>query len=264
MFGEVIRTERLTPSMVRVVLGGSGLDGFEPTPFTDQYVNASFVPAGAPLAVPFDNDLARSLPDEHRPRPRRFTVRRWDTERRELTIDFAAHGDVGYAGAWAQRAVPGDRLQFRGPSGGYEPRPDADWHLLIGDESALPAIAASIEALPADARCTAVIVVDDATGEVSIDSACDAEIIWCHRATSSEPEHALLDAISSLEWPGGDVDVFLHGEAGEVREVRKFLVAERGLDPKAASISAYWRRDHTDEAWRAIKREWNAAQAQDA
>ena len=125
------------------------------------------MPAGAPLAVPFHNDLARSLPDEHRPRPRRFTVRHWDPDARELTIDFVAHGDVGYAGSWAQRAAPGDRLQFRGPGGGYSPRPDADWHLLIGDESALPAISASVESLPASARVVAMIVVGALRGVVT-------------------------------------------------------------------------------------------------
>ena len=74
-----------------------------------------------------------------------LTVRAWDDDQRELTIDFVVHGDRGYAGPWAQRAQPGDCLQFRGPSGAYAPDPDAAWHLMAGDESALPAIGASLE-----------------------------------------------------------------------------------------------------------------------
>ena len=148
-YGEVIDVERLTPHMVRVVLGGEGLAEFTPTDFTDQYVNALFVPPEAPYSVPFDVDAVRDGAPEHRPRGRRYSVRAWDAAERRLTLDFVVHGDVGYAGRWASQASPGDRLQILGPSGGYAPDPDADWHLMVGDESALPAIAASLERVPA-------------------------------------------------------------------------------------------------------------------
>ena len=143
MYGEVVSSEQLTPDLVRVVLGGPGLDGFEPLVDSDQYVNCFFVPDGAPYGVPFGDDVVRDLPREQRPFPRRITVRAWDAVRREMTIDIVAHGDVGHAGRWALGAAPGDRLQVRGPGGGYVPHPDADSYLYVGDESALPAIAAS-------------------------------------------------------------------------------------------------------------------------
>jgi len=160
MYGEVLTTEQLSPSVIRVVLGGGTLNEFEGTDATDAYINARFLPSDSPVSVPFDAGQLDHVAAEHRPRPRRFTIRRWDDDRKELSIDFVAHGDTGYAGSWAQRARPGDRLQFNGPGGSYRARPDVDWHLLVGDESALGAIGATLENLPAGSQATVFVVVD--------------------------------------------------------------------------------------------------------
>ncbi len=258
MYGEVQTVERLSPSMVRVVLGGGDLAGFEPTPYTDQYINAQFLPADAPYTAPFDRDTIDAADAAFRPRPRRFTVRRWDGERHLLTIDFVAHGDVGYAGSWAQRAVPGDRLQFRGPGGGYAPDPGAAWHLFVGDESAFPAIAASVEHLPPQARAVVLVVVDGPDHELPLEGPAGLDLAWLHRRTADAPEDLLVDAVAALDFAPGPVGVFVHGEAGEVRAVRRHLAVDRGLDVDGASISAYWRRDFTDEDWRATKAAWLA------
>lgn len=263
MYGVVQEVERLTPGMVRVVLGEGDLDGFRSTGYTDEYINISFLPDGAPYEIPFEPselDVAAEL----RPKPRRLTVRAWDEATQQLTIDVVAHGDVGHAGRWAQRAVVGDRLQFRGPGGGYAPDPEAAWHLYVGDESALPAIASSLERLPAGARAIALVVVDGVADEQVIDSPGDVDLVWLHRRDSPRPEELLVDAVAALAFPGGPVDVFVHGEAGEVRSVRRHLLVDRGLDLASASISPYWRRDHDDESWRAVKSQWLAEQAADA
>ncbi|MEM8748560.1 MAG: siderophore-interacting protein, partial [Actinomycetota bacterium] len=136
IYGTVEHTQRLTPTMMRVVFGGDGLADFAVTDRTDQYVNALFLPDDAGYTAPFDVEQARSAAPEQRPRGRRYTVRAWDEAARRLTIDFVVHGDVGYAGRWAQAARPGDTLQLLGPSGGYRPDPDAAWYLFAGDESA--------------------------------------------------------------------------------------------------------------------------------
>ena len=264
MYAEVRTVDRLSPTMIRVVLGGGELDHYEPSPATDAYVNARFVPHDSPVTVPFTDADLEGLAAEHRPKPRRFTVRRWDGASQELTIDFVAHGDEGYAGSWAQRAIPGDRLQFQGPGGSYRPADDVDWHLLVGDESALPAIGASLEALPAGRRAVAVIVVDDAACEIELPTEADADIVWVHRDGAVDIEQVLPDAVAGLEFPAGTFDVFVHGEAAETRAVRKHLIADRGIDPDRASISPYWRRTYTDEAWRQVKRTWMAEQADDA
>lgn len=262
IWAEVLRKDQVTPSLIRIALGGGELERFTPTSYTDQYINAYFPPAHAPIEVPFDRDEAMALPREDRPHPRRFTVRRWDAEAKELTVDFIVHGDEGYAGPWAKRAQPGDRLQFTGPGGGYAPDPEAAWHLMVGDESALPAIGASLEALRPTARCVVIAVVDGPEHELALDSPGSVEVRWLHRRGAADPETLLATEIEALEFPPGAVDVFVHGEAGEVRAVRRHLLADRGI-PDSASISPYWRRRYTDETWREIKREWLAAQAED-
>lgn len=258
MFGEVTATERLSPSMVRIVLGGPGLDDFHPTGFSDEYVNILVVPDDAPYGVPFDLEAVKELGAQARPHRRRFTVRHWDAAARRLTIDFVAHGEVGHAGRWAQRASVGDRLQLAGPSGGYRPEPTADWHLMAGDESALPAIAASLDVLAAGAVAHVFVVVDGPEHELELASPGDVRLRWLHRSTAADPDTLLLDAIAAHEFPPGTPQVFVHGEAGEVRAVRRHLLIDRGLDKEGTSISPYWRRDHTDEAWRAIKKQWQA------
>ncbi|MEM8902684.1 MAG: siderophore-interacting protein [Actinomycetota bacterium] len=263
VYGEVERTEWLTPGMVRVVLGGAGLDDFEPTAWTDQYVNALFVPDGAGYDVPFDPAEARNGPPEHRPVGRRYTVRAWDPEARHLTIDFVAHGDSGMAGPWAQRARPGDRLQVVGPSGGYRPDPDAPWYLMAGDESAIPAIAASLEQVPAGRDCFVFLVVDDERHELPLDTPGELRCTWLHRLGVDAPAELLVGAVAAATFPAGHPDVFVHGEAGEIRAVRRHLLADRGIERDQTSISPYWRRRHTDEAWREVKAEWLAEVAQD-
>lgn len=264
MYAEVQTVERLSPSMIRVVLAGGTLDRFETPSATDAYINAQFPPEGSPVTVPFERSDLDHLPSEHRPRPRRFTIRSWDPAERRLAIDFVAHGDAGYAGTWAQRARPGDRLQFSGPGGSYLPSPHVDWHLLAGDESALGAIGATLESLGPDQRALVFAVVDGPEHEIELPSDADVTIVWLHRERAADPETLLPDAVAAAQFPPGTFDVFVHGEAGEVRTLRRHLVAERGVDPSEASISPYWRRDHTDEAWRQTKRQWMADQANDA
>lgn len=261
-YGVVRRVEQLSPTMVRVVLGDGDLPRFEPTPYTDQYINGQFLPPDAPYSVPFDRDVATADP-AFRPRPRRYTIRRWDDEAKELTLDFVAHGDEGFAGPWAQRARPGDRLQFAGPGGGYAPAADAAWHLFVGDESATPAIAASLERLPDGARCIVRIVVDGPEHELELTTASEADIGWLHRSRADNPELLLPEAVAALDFPPGPVDLFVHGEAGEVRAVRKHLITDRNIDVEGASISPYWRRNHTDERWREVKAAWTAEMKQD-
>jgi NADPH-dependent ferric siderophore reductase len=257
MYGEVVSAERLGSHLVRVVLAGPGLDGFTPTGDSDEYVNCFFPPPGAPYAPPFEDDVVRGLPRELRPYARRITVRSWSSERRELTLDIAAHGDVGHAGRWALNAVPGDRLQMRGPAGGYRPHPEADSYLLVGDESALPAIAASAEAVPAGRPVVAVVEVEDAAGEVPLESPGVLDVLWVHRAGhGGDPDELLADAVRALPRPEGRVSAFVHGEAGATRAVRRVLLGQHVVDAEMLSCSPYWRRGLDDEQWRAVKADW--------
>ncbi|WP_040339545.1 siderophore-interacting protein [Candidatus Blastococcus massiliensis] len=257
--GEVVRTSRITPHMIRVVLGGEGLAGFPAGEFTDHYVKLLFRPPGASYDVPFDVEQVRAeLPAEQWSVTRTYTVRAWDPASGELTIDFVHHGDEGVAGPWAASARPGDRIQFMGPGGAYGPRPDADWHLLAGDEAALPAIAATLDRLPPDARALVFVEVagpEDEQGDLRLSPG--IELRWLHRGDGA-PGAALVEAVRDAELPEGTGHLFVHGEAHAVRELRRHLRELRGLAPAWTSISGYWRRGATEDGWQASKREWNA------
>ncbi|MEV0242370.1 siderophore-interacting protein [Streptomyces sp. NPDC050674] len=253
---QVVRTERLTPHMQRVVLGGEGLADFAADTCTDHYVKLLFPPTGVTYPEPFDLQRVRDeLPREQWPVTRTYTVRQWDAEHRELTLDFVLHGDEGLAGPWAMRVRPGETVRFMGPGGAYTPDPGADWHLLVGDESALPAIARALEALPRGARAYAFVEVSGPQEEQKIDS--DVEVVWLHRGARPRGE-ALVEAVRTLDFPEGRVHAFVHGEAHFVKQLRRLLRVERQVPREDLSISGYWRRGHDEDGWQASKREWNA------
>ncbi|MEV0119440.1 siderophore-interacting protein [Streptomyces sp. NPDC050844] len=253
---QVVRTERLTPHMQRVVLGGEGLAEFTAGDSTDHYVKLLFPAEGATYPEPFDIQRIRAeFPRDQWPVTRTYTVRRWDPQARELALDFVIHGDEGLAGPWAQRVQPGTTVRFLGPGGGYAPDAAADWHLLAGDESALPAIAAALEALPEGAKAYAFVEIGDADEEQKVESAADIE--WLHRGQRPVGE-ALVEAVRSLNFPDGDLQAFVHGEAGFVKELRRYLRVEREVPRERLSISGYWRLGHNEDGWQASKREWNA------
>jgi len=252
----VVRTERLTPHMQRVVLGGEGLAEFTAGTCTDHYVKLLFGPEGVSYPEPFDMQRVREeFPREQWPVTRTYTVRAWNPEHRELTLDFVVHGDEGLAGPWATRVQPGELVRFIGPGGAYAPDAAADWHLFAGDESALPAIATALESLPDGAVARAFIEVSGPEEEQKIDS--DVEVVWLHRGERPLGQ-ALVEAVRALEFPEGRVHAFVHGEAGFVKELRKLLRVERAIPREDLSISGYWRLGHNEDGWQASKREWNA------
>jgi NADPH-dependent ferric siderophore reductase len=254
----VVRTERITPHMVRLVLSGEGLESFDASEFTDHYIKVLFAPGGVSYPEPFD--LARireELPRDQWPVTRAYTVRAWDPALRELTVDFVVHGDEGLAGPWAATVQPGETVRFQGPGGGYAPDTAAGWHLLAGDESALPAIAAALERMPAEAVVHAFVEVSGPQEEQKIATPGGAAVTWLHRGSRPAGE-ALIEAVRGLTFPAGEVRAFVHGEAGCVKELRRHLRLDRGIAREHLSISGYWRLGQTDEAWRAVKREWNA------
>ncbi|AQS70470.1 siderophore-interacting protein [Streptomyces pactum] len=253
---QVVRTERLTPHMQRVVLGGEELAGLPAQTCTDHYVKLLFPAEGVTYPEPFDMERIREeFPRDQWPVTRTYTVRHWDAELRELTLDFVIHGDEGLAGPWAKRVQPGETVRFMGPGGAYAPDPAADWHLLAGDESALPAIARSLEALPDGARAFAFVEVDGPQEEQKIDS--DVEVVWLHRG-DRPVGRALVEAVRGLDFPDGRVHAFVHGEAACVKELRRLLRVEREIPREDLSISGYWRLGHNEDGWQASKREWNA------
>ena len=255
----VLSAEQLSATMVRVRFGGPELERFRPSEFTDSYVKLMFPRPGVPYPEPLDiAEVQASYPPEQWPVVRTYTVRAFDPDTRVMTIDFVVHGDQGVAGPWAAAAQPGDRLHLSGPGGGYAPDPHASWHLLVGDESALPAIAAALQALPTDAVGHALIEVPGSSSEMALVVPAGVGITWVH-AGHSVPGARLVEWVAAVTIPASGVQAFVHGEAGFVARLRRLLRVERGLAKDQLSISGYWRVGVNDEGWRAAKASWNAA-----
>ncbi|MBJ8343285.1 siderophore-interacting protein [Antrihabitans sp. YC2-6] len=238
----VLCTAQLSSHMVRVHLGGPGFDAFAPSTFTDSYVKLVFPTASGEVM-------------------RTYTVRAVDVEARELAIDFVVHGDEGIAGPWAAAAQPGAVIDVLGPGGSYSPRVDADWHLLAGDESALPAIAAALEALAPGSRAKVFVEIGDRRDAVELQSAGDVDLTWIVRDADPSASGLAL-AVRQLEWLPGRVHVFVHGEAQTVmHDLRRYVRKEKGVTAEWASISGYWRRGRTEEGFRVWKSELAAAES---
>lgn len=253
----VLRKEKITPHMIRVVVGGDELAGFDAGEFTDHYVKLLFAPPGVDYPEPFDIQAIRAeLPRDQWPVTRTYTVRAWDADAVELTLDFVYHGDEGLAGPWAANAEPGDVIRFLGPGGGYAPSDEADWHLLVGDESALPAIGASLERVPEGVPARVFIEVAGPEEEQKLEAPASAEIVWLHRGDDKVGD-ALVRAVRELDFPEGSVHAFVHGEAGFIKDLRRHLRVDRRLPLEQLSISGYWRYGRDDEAWRSSKADWN-------
>jgi NADPH-dependent ferric siderophore reductase len=270
---EVIGREELTPHMVRVTLGGSGFDTFSPSEFTDSYVKLIVVADDvdmAGLARPLTLDSFAELPAAKQPVIRTLTVRRADTAAREIAIDVVVHGEHGAAGQWAATAEPGQPVYLMGPSGAYSPDPVADWHLLAGDESALPAISVALEALPANAIGQAFIEIAGPEDEIPLTAPEGVQINWIYRGGRADligedraGDHApLIEAVKTAAWLPGQVHAFVHGEAQAVmHNLRPYIRKDREVDAKWTSISGYWRRGRTEETFRQWKRELAEAEA---
>ncbi|WP_246465008.1 siderophore-interacting protein [Ruania alkalisoli] len=261
---EVVSSERITPHMVRLVFsapGGGPLD-VDPAGYTDTYVKVLLPRPGTGVSEPFDlEEVKERIPAEDWPVMRTYTIRAWDPESGHATIDFVVHGDEGIAGPWAAAARPGDQVQLFGPGRGYAPNPEADWHLLAGDESALPAIAATLEAMPEEAVVRAIIEVADPAEEQPLLTVAGAEVQWIHRSASSveaEPGEALVAAVRELERPAGRVHAFVHGDADVVKQLRSLLRFEWDVPKEDLSASGYWKRGTNDDQWRTMKRQWVA------
>lgn len=260
----VASTEPLTPHMIRIVLQSEALRDFPVGDFTDHYVKLQFPPPGATYSAPFDPaEVRETLPRELWHRQRTYTVRSSDSAAGTITVDFVTHSS-GLAGPWAESARPGDLVQLVGPGGAYTPDPDAAWHLMAGDEAAIPAIAVALGRIPAGIPAIVLLEVENESERQVIDSPGDLRLTWIHRDGAGHTEETrILDAITSLELPAGAGQAFIHGEATMVRDVRKHLVKERGLPVESLSATGYWKYRRTEEGWREDKPEWKRLAEQD-
>jgi NADPH-dependent ferric siderophore reductase len=254
----VRRTATVTPHLIRITAIPANppeISRFVDIGHTDSYVKVIFRKDGVNYPEPFDMTRVRAeLPREQWPMLRTYTLREVDPQSAEVVIDFVYHGDAGLAGPWAASARAGSELLVVGPGGGYSPDAGADWHLMVGDDAALPAISASLARVPAGVPVHAVIEVGGPEDHQDLECPGELRVDWLHRGEhTGDPASMLVERVRTLEFPPGRVHAFVHGETGSVKLLRRHLIGERGLTPSQLSISGYWRRGYDDESHRALK-----------
>ena len=222
--------------MIRVTLAGDELAGFAGEG-PDRRIKMFFpVPGQERPAVPRASTGGPVWPaGEARPTIRTYTVRRFDASVGELDVDFVLHAGHGPAAAWARDARPGAWVGVSEPGGHYAPDPTADFHVLIGDETALPAVATVLDAID-PARALTFLEVADAAEEQVLPGA----VTWVHRdgRRAGEP---LAAAVRSASLPDGRGQAWLSGESACVRDLRRHLIDDRGLDRRLVYATGYWR-----------------------
>ncbi|MET0872596.1 MAG: siderophore-interacting protein [Paeniglutamicibacter terrestris] len=253
---EVLASEQLSEHMVRLTFGGPGFTNFQDKVVSDRYVKILFAKPALGLVPPYDLDALREqLAPEDFPVRRTYTLRRVDLEAQTVQIDFVIHGDQGLAGPWAQNAKLGDQICFTSPGGLYTPDPAFDRHLLIGDETALPAISAAVEDMTPEMIGDIYLEVSGPEDEVQLDVPNGVTLHWLHRGGYYTPESTKLEeTVRNAEWHEGTVQVFAHGERETMKSLRAYLNGDRGVDRKAMSLSAYWAYGRAEDEFQAEKK----------
>ncbi|WP_349811595.1 siderophore-interacting protein [Xanthomonas dyei] len=243
----VVRCESITPQMRRIVFGGSELAGFQ-SEAPDDHVKLFFPNAdGAfvlPTMTPEGPRYAEGALPSH---GRDYTPRAFDPQSSELSIDFVLHGD-GVASSWAAQAQPGNALKIGGPRGSFLVADDFDHYVLIGDETALPAISRWLESMPADTQAEVFIEVADADERQELISAADVAVYWLERNGFAAASSTLLeDSLRDYEPHDGDTFYWIGAESMRARAMRKFVEEHMGVDKEWIRAKGYWKADPAGE-----------------
>jgi NADPH-dependent ferric siderophore reductase len=214
--------------MIRVTLTGD-LDGFTSLGFDDHV--KLFFPDGSSASDGTPNLIGRD-----------FTPRLYDAAANTLEIDFAIH-DAGPATHWAEQVQSGQTLILGGPRGSFVVPTTYDWHLLIGDDTALPAISRRLAELPAGARAVVLAEVDGPGDELAFKTEADTTITWTHRnGVAAGASDALAKALAAMQLPSGDYYAWVACESLTAKALRRRLIADHGANPKWMRAAGYWRR----------------------
>lgn len=243
----VKRISELSPSMRRITLTGPELPEFLSASFDDHVKLILPEVQGEKPNIPVVGDNGLQF-DETRAKPvmRDYTPRHYDPATNELDIDFVLHHE-GPATDWASKAELGHYVGIGGPRGSFVVPMEFDWHLLIGDEAALPAISRRLEELPETSRVIAVIKIRDENSKIEISSHCPAEIHWVTDAEHANNGHdALESTVRKLTLPEGDGFVWAAGEYSDIKSLRHYLADELNIDKNRIRAASYWRESMSD------------------
>ncbi len=230
----VLDKEQITPNMVRITLSGDELADF-PEGYEGGYIKLVF-------------------PGESvKPVVRSYTIRSFSPSK-ELTLDMVAHGDTGPAARWALQVNVGDQVAINGPGACQRVNTDADWFLLAGDMSALPAISVNLETLPAHAKGHLVLEIISDDDQVDVDVPEGMNVHWVVNPEPEEANTVLEDTVMALPWGNGKVSAWVAGEFSASRTLRQYLRHEREVPKGSMYVSCYWKIGETDEGMKAAKR----------
>ncbi len=220
--------ETIAAHMIRVTLTGD-LDGFTSLGFDDHV--KLFFPDGTLNAEGAPNMMGRD-----------FTPRRHDPANNTLEIDFAIH-DAGPATRWAAQARPGQTLSLGGPRGSFIIPTTYDWHLLISDETGLPAISRRLAELPAGTRVVVLGEVDGPADELTFKTEANGTVTWAHRnGAAAGASDLLAKSLAALKMPAGDYYAWVACESLTAKALRRQLIADHRANPKWMRAAGYWRR----------------------
>ncbi len=239
----VSQVQHLSPNYVRLRLSGADLTGFVSAGF-DDHIKMFFSENGQAFDKPVLGEEGLSYPEGAvKPVMRDYTPRYYNAEEGYLEVDFVLH-DEGPAGAWAKQANVGDELTFAGPRGSMIIPKQYDWHLLIGDETALPAISRRLAELPHHTIPVVVLELDQPGLEQYLPEHPLAQI---HVVSRSEQGQLLAQAVANLILPEGMGYAWAAAESAVTKHVREVLVEQHGLHNKQIKASSYWRASTTVE-----------------
>lgn len=234
----VLRKQKISAHMLRVTLGGDGLDGFP----DDQ--DGAYVKLNLPSR---DNDADSVV--------RTYTVRHYRAEIKELDIDFVLHDVSGPAADWARQCQPGDNIRLGGPGPKKMVDHSADWILFVGDMSALPAISANLECLPSHAKGYALLEIIDEKDKQDLPVPKNITLNWIVNPHPDEENSYLLDAVKSIQWHDGHPSVWVAGEFSQSLSIRTYLRSQRGIQRQQMYCSSYWQIGKTEDGHRISKRQ---------
>jgi len=244
----VSASRRITPNMIRVTLTAPEL-GDIPSGCEGAHCKI-MLPEDGQSRIDFTTQLAAGP----RPATRTYTIRFARPGRHEIDVDFVAHGDEGPASAWAHRAQPGSFCGFAGPGAVKLTEFYADWYLVAADMSALPVAAATLEAMPREAKGVALIEITSEGDRQPIAAPPGVAMNWLLQPDPHAPSDAQERLIRALDWPEGTVQTCIAGESGVIRALRAFLHNEKGLSKKDTYISGYWKIGLVEDEHQEMKR----------
>lgn len=235
----VIKSENLTPNMQRITLGGNDLADF-PSGQESGYIKLIF-------------------PQQHSDQPlmRTYTVRAFNPETQQLVVDFVLHGEGEHAGPashWARHASVGDTLLVGGPGPTKLVDMSADWFLLAGDMTALPAISCNLELMPSHAKGYAVIEVISTADIQTLKAPAGIEIHWVITPELGTNEEALLNKVKSLPWLEGTPSIWAASEFQSMKALRAFCKKEKMVGKSEIYASSYWKLGRSEDQHKIDKR----------